>query len=192
MPFTVTSDQVCVKQYEFDAYLRLLNKRGIDWTEADRVEEPTLVYGWSYVWENEENAREFSDSLRKETKSDDWHVREITSSMRISRGPLMPVVIRMIRRSLDVEFALHPHSRSAIIRRFPSAFPLSYVAIEPQSRDDIERRNGSLLEYVALLLTGLTFEEALTLGGCQIVDGRRNEVVWHQRHVDAPEALQAS
>src|SRR5438874_1028591 len=110
MPFSVAYQDVEIKQHEFDAYVRLLEQRGIDWTNTPRVAEPGTTNHWLYVWENEDDASNFCRELQAETGDNRWYVRRLAELTPISTGPIAPILIQMRRQSLGMSFSLHPHS----------------------------------------------------------------------------------
>jgi hypothetical protein len=177
MPYTVAYADGGIERHEFDTYLRLLGKRSIDWTEAQRVAEPDTQDQWVYVWQNEGDARSFCDEIRRETSDDKWYVRELDDLTRISQGPLMPVIIHMTRQSLGCTFSLHPHSRSAIRRRFPQAHQASSLSIEYGTRTDFEQTCGPIWDHVAITLSGLSLEQLAELGGYRVFDLEAESVV---------------
>lgn len=177
MPYTVTWSNGGFNHREFDTYLRLLRKHGIDWTQAPRVAESERQDRWLYLWQEEEEARAFCEEIRQETRDKDWSVRELEDSTAISQGPLMPVIIQMRHQSLGQTFDLHPHSSSAIRRRFPQARQASNLSIEYGRDLNIEETYGPIWDYIAIMLSGLSHEQLADLGGYQIVDLKTDSVV---------------
>ena len=177
MPFTV-SYRGSTKRHEFDTYIRLLNKRKIEWTEADRVAEPGTENRWVYVWPSQEDAESFCKEIRKETHDKNWQVQEVENGTEISSGPLMPVIVYMTRQSIGCTFTLHPHSRSAILRRFPQSQQVSSVAIEYGTKFDLEQAHGPIWDHVALVLSGLSLEELATLGGYRVLDLTNEKIIY--------------
>lgn len=178
MPFTVAYADAGINRHEFDTYVRLLGKRGIEWTEAQRAEEPETGNRWFYVWADEAQAQSFCDELRDETGDDKWYVRRLHDATRISCGPLMPVVIYRTRQSHEFVFRLHPHSRSAIRRRFPQSQQASSLSIEYGTQSDFEQMHGPVWDHVAMVLSGLSLEDLSVLGGYRIFDLDTEEVVF--------------
>ncbi len=170
MPYTVTSKHAGFKRREFDAYVRLLESRGIDWTNIPRVSEPGTSNKWLYVWADQNEAEAFRDELQKETRDENWIVRELPESVPESQGPLTPVIILAHRQSTGASFSLHPHSRTLIRRRFPQANMVSSVSIEAFTMQEFERRHGSIWNHIAQVLSGLTLAELEQIGGYQVVD----------------------
>ncbi len=170
MPYTVAYRDAGIKRHEYDTYVRLLRKRGVEWTEAQRVAEPRTRNRWIYVWEDEGDAQSFCDDIRKETHDDKWYVDPLDERTPISHGPLMPVVIRLTRQSHGFTFTLHPHSRSAIRRRFPDSHQASSLVIDYGTHTDFEQAYGPIWDHVAMALSGLSLEQLNQLGGYRVYD----------------------
>jgi len=186
MPYTVTYRDAGIKRHEFDTYVRLLAKRGIDWTESQRVPEPGTTNRWLYVWPDRPQAQAFCDEIRRETGDPNWDVRDLPESTSVSPGPLMPIVIYMTWQSLGNTFVLHPHSRTAIRRRFPKARQVSSISVEYLTRSDFEQTHGPIWDHIALVLTGLSSEQLAELGGYRIYDPATEQTVYESCAVAAP------
>lgn len=178
IPFTVTHRDAGIKRHEFEAYLRTLEKRGIDWSDTPRVEEPGTPNRWLYVWADREPAEEFCQELQAETRDDQWYVRELANGTQPSQGPLARVVILMRSHSLGADFSLHPHSRILIRRRFPQASPVSSMSIEWSTKDDFEQQHGPIWDHVAVVLTGLSLDQLQTVDGYQVYDLLRERMIY--------------
>jgi hypothetical protein len=178
MPYTVAYPDAGMKRHEFDAYVRLLEQRGIDWTNAPRVEAPGTPNRWLYVWVDPGEAEEFCHELRRETRDNKWLVRELSSAVRPSAGPLTPVVIFRRLHSLGAEFTLHPFSRTLVRRRFPGVPPASSIDIESSAMHELEQQHNPIFEHLALVLTNLTASQLAQLGGFCIVDPATDETVF--------------
>ena len=107
MPYTVSYRDAGIKRHEFDVYVRLLGKRGIDWTMIPRIPEPGTANRWLYVWADREEAEAFCDEIQKETRDRKWHVLPLPDSVQPSHGPLMPIVIYMTRQTLGRHLTAH-------------------------------------------------------------------------------------
>lgn len=178
MPYTVAyEDAGMINRHEFDAYVRLMEKRGIDWTNIPRVLELGTTNRWLYVWTDRRDADAFCADLRAETRDERWSVRELPADVKPSQGPLMPVVILMRRRSQGAEFTLHPQSSLLVRRRFPDARPVASVSIESTTMHDFEQQHCPIWEHIALVLTGLSMAQLAELGGYEVVDVRREQTV---------------
>jgi hypothetical protein len=170
MPFTVAYQDAGIKRREFDAYVRLLEKRGIDWSNTLRVPEPGTTNRWLYVWSEEQDADSFCEELKEETRDSKWYVREIAANTLASSGPLARVLILMRTHTIGADFSLHPHSRTLIRRRFPGSPMVSSISIEWSTKSDFEQQHGPLWDHVAMVLTGLSIEQLQSLDGYQIYD----------------------
>lgn len=181
MAFTVSYADAGIKRHEFEAYVRLLEKRGIDWSNTPRVPEPGTTNRWLYVWPRREDAEEFCNELKAETRDDRWNVREVAGGTQPSTGPLARVVILMRRHSLGADFSLHPHSRTLIRRRFPEARSVSSISIEWSTRGEFEQQHGPIWDHIALVLTGLNTEQLEILEGYQVYDLMAERVAYDSR-----------
>jgi hypothetical protein len=170
MPYTVDYPGGGMKRHEFDAYVRLLEQRGMDWTNAPRVPAPGASNRWLYVWDDRGQAEEFCRELRRETRDDKWLVRELPPDARPSTGPLTPVVIFRRLHSLGAEFTMHPFSTTLVRRRFPGIPPATSINLESSTIKDLEQQHGPMFEHLALVLTNLTRPQLAQLGGYCIVD----------------------
>jgi hypothetical protein len=189
MPYTVAYSDAGLERHQMDAYVRLLEQRGLDWTNAPRVEQPGVPapgasHRWLYVFDDRHEAEDFCAALRSETHDDRWIVRPLSPAERPSTGPLTPVVIFRRLNSLGAEFTLHPFSRTLVKRRFPGAFPATTVSLELSTLPDVEQQPGARWEHLALVLTGLTAAELAQLGGYRIVDPATDETVVDQSLVN--------
>jgi hypothetical protein len=185
MPYTVTYRDAGIKRHEFDAYVRLLEKRGVDLTNIPRVHEPGTTNRWLYVWAERTDAEHFRDELRHETHDLNWLVHELPDTVQPSHGPLTPLVVIMRRHSLGADFTLHPHSRALLQRRFPQARAVSSVSIETSALHDFEQQHGPIWEQIVQVLTGLTPPQLAQLGGYRIVDPIHDQTVFEDNLVNA-------
>jgi hypothetical protein len=133
---------------------------------------------WLHVWEDEQEAQAFCEEFRAETHDAKWHVEDLPASADASVGPLMPVVIYVTRQSLGSTFAIHPHSRTAIRRRFRDARPVSNIYVEYITQSDFEATHGPIWDHIAMVLTGLSAEQLAELGGYQVIDPRTERIVY--------------
>jgi hypothetical protein len=144
MSYTVAYADGGIKRREFDAYVRLLEKRGIDWSNTPRVPEPGTSNRWLHVWADKNQAESFCADLQSETRDKKWYVRELAAGTQPSVGSLAGVVILMRSQNLSADFSLHPHSRTLIRRRFPDSRPVSSISIEWTTQSDFEREHGPI------------------------------------------------
>ena len=170
MPFTVAYADGGINRRDFDAYVRLLERGGIDWSNAPRVPESGTSNRWLYVWADRREAEKFRDELQAETGDEKWDVRDVPAGTKFSPGSLAHVLILMRRHSLGADFSLHPHSKTLIRRRFPSALPVSSMSIEWNPKSNFEREHGRIWNHIAAVLTGLNPEQLATLEGYEVYD----------------------
>jgi hypothetical protein len=185
MPFTVAYAGAGIKRREFDAYIRLLEKRGIDWSNTARVAEPGTSDRWLYVWADKEQVEMFCAELKTETRDKNWYVRELAAGTKPSAGSLARVVILMRGQNPTANYSLHPHSRSLIHRRFPNSRQVSNISIEWTTKSDFEREHGLIWDHVAMMLTGLSLEQLETLDGYQVYDLKSEQPVFDSQATHA-------
>jgi hypothetical protein len=164
------------KDYEFEAYVRLLNKRGVDIANIPRVHDPATGNGWLFVWADREPAEEFATELRASTNNNHWEVVEL-KDVAPSQGPLMPIEIVVGRRSDGCTYSLNPLSRALIRRRYPDSKMVPSVFVATDTKYDFETTQGPILPQIATILTGLP-DDALTLiGGFRVYDPASKQVL---------------
>lgn len=185
MPYTVAYEDAGIKRREFDVYVRLLEKRGIDWSNTVRVPEPGTSNRWLHVWADKEAAETFCAELQAETRDKKWYVRQLAAGTQPSEGSLVRVVILMRRQNLTADFSLHPHSQTLIHRRFPDAHPVSSISIEWTTKTDFERQHGPIWDHIAPVLTGLSKKQLETLGGYQVYDLKSERTVFDSQWTHA-------
>jgi hypothetical protein len=168
MPFTVGLPGG-TRDCEFEAYVRLLEQRGINVANTPRVVDPVTGKRWLYAWENEADAQAFAAALRQETENDAWQVYPLPN-VEPTSGPLGPIEIRVAQRSDGCTYSLSPTSRKLILKRFPRANLAPNVFISTPARFDLERTHGPIWGQVALILTGLSEEQIQQLGGYRVLD----------------------
>jgi hypothetical protein len=170
MPFTVAYTDAGIKRRDFDVYVRLLQKRGIDWSNTGRVPESKTSNRWLYVWTDRAEAEAFCAELQSETRDKNWHVRQLPAGTQPSVGSLFRVLIFMRRQDSSADFSLHPHTRTLIHRRFPKARPVSSITIDWMTKSDFEQQQGPIWDQIATMLTGLNVEQLDSLDGYQVYD----------------------
>jgi hypothetical protein len=178
MSYTVAHSDAAIKRHEFDAYVRLLEERGIDWTNAPRVAAPGASNRWLYVWNDRPQAEEFCAELKKETRDDNWLVRELSPPLQTSTGSLIPVVIFRRLHSLGAEFTLDPFSRMLVKRRFPGYPPVTTITLESSALHEMEQQHSPMFEHLAVVITNRTAKQLAQLGGYRIVDPATDETIF--------------
>lgn len=174
------------KDLEFEAYVRLLEKHGVDVANLQRVPEPGTQNRWLYVWEYRQDAEAFAAELRKSTHDRGWYVRELDREDIVSKGPLGPITIYAGQQSDGWAFDLHPQSRAMIERRFPGSCRIGSVFIGAQPNGDLEGFSpeaSNLLDHVALMLTGLSAEQLKEFGGYRVYDPVRHQTLRESKRV---------
>jgi hypothetical protein len=166
MGFTVTGP-AGTKDAEFEAYARLLRQSGKALGYLPRVPDPQdPKRRWVYVWNTQEEARQFADELKEQTRDTDWHVEATDAPA--SNGPFGPVLIQLARRSDGLVLALHPLSLAMIREAFAGATPAATNAfVNTQTWYDFRKTRGNLSDLAREIvpsLTGLSMERLTDLG----------------------------
>jgi hypothetical protein len=80
------------------------------------------------------------------------------------------LVINIGRQSDGCTYQLHPRSRTEIKKRFPEAHlvPTLFVGYDTQS--DFETLHSPMWKQIAMILTGLTWEQIEESGGLSMYD----------------------
>lgn len=165
------------KDLEYEAYVRLLNKWGIDVTDMPRVLEKGRPSRWLYAWTSREDAERFAKELRSHSRDKRWRVQEFTTD-HLSHGPLGPVEINISRQGDGSAYALHPNSRYLVQKKFPHARLAGSVFVGHEHRVPLGRdRQESIWDHVAMILTGLSMEQLNELDGYRIYDRVEAEVL---------------
>jgi len=168
--FTVTKPGG-TKDYEFEAYTRLLEEIGVDVANVPRIPEPGTNRRWLYSWERKKEAEGFASELRRRTRDNSWDVYPFESEGE-ARGPVAPLDIYQVRGDDGQGFMyyLTPASRERILRAYPHTRPYPNVTISEKDLEGIRQRHGDFWwDQVRILLTGLTREQVLSLGGYRII-----------------------
>jgi hypothetical protein len=150
----------------------LLRQEGLE-NGKPRVED-CFGRAWVHVWPKREEAERFATRLRGETGNGEWEVYDLgPPRMQALEADehAGPVVILIGRRESDgTSYDLHPNSVDRVREAFPQAslHPSAFIANDTPRRDKASHRPD--YDQVAALLTGLSREQLLTLGGYRIVD----------------------
>ena len=77
------------RDFEHEAYVRLLEKNGVNVAHAPRVVDPVSGKRWLHAWAKEADALAFTAALREETENDDWQVYPLPG-VEPTSGPTRP------------------------------------------------------------------------------------------------------
>ena len=156
------------RDFEFEAYIRLLEKIGVNVANAQRVADPVTKKRWLYAWDKESAAKKFAADLRRDTENDKWQVYPLPHGD--VPGPLGPIEILVSCRSDGCNYSLSPTSRNLILKSFPEANLAPNLFIATITQFDLEKAHGPILDQVAMILTGLSEPQIESLGGYRVVD----------------------
>jgi hypothetical protein len=172
MAFTVSRNDGCAKDAEFEAYARLLRQQGVDLGKLPRAPEPGTGRRWLYVWDSVDKAQAFAEELKERTRDGAWVVVEVDAPP--SEGPMGQIIVQVGRRATGLAFGLHPLSRAVIRSAFPDASGMAKtVSINFETFQDFLTTHGSieaLAREVVPTLTGLKLPELEKLGYALIED----------------------
>ncbi|MGH7134778.1 MAG: hypothetical protein ACREHD_03510 [Pirellulales bacterium] len=186
MGFTVTREGG-TKDAEFEAYARLLRRKGVDLANLPRVREPGTGRRWLYVWNDEADARAFADELKKRTRDAAWEVLPVDAPP--SEGPLGPIEIQVGRQTTGWTFALHPFSRQMVQKLFPESRLVSSVFIATDTQQDFLATVGNLAylaAQVAIILTGISVDQIVdTFGGYRVYEPATNKELVPSQEIHA-------
>jgi hypothetical protein len=166
--FTVTKPGG-TRDYEFEAYTRLLQESGVDVANVPRVPEPETQRRWLYTWTRKEEAEGFANELRHRTRDGSWHVHQFEIKEE-ARGPVAPLDIYEVHENeREFKYYLGPASRERVVRAFPhtKVYP---VTISQQNLESIKQQHGEQWwDQLSILVTGLSKEKVLSLGGYRLI-----------------------
>ena len=163
---------------EFQAYIDLLQRIGIDITDVPRTPEPSTANRWLYVWHDKNLAERFARELGERLRDRSFYVHEFEipedQPAAEQRGPLAPLMILSIPTGDGTEFRLESSSQERILGHYPNARVVGQVEFPTPVRQDFERQHGPVWDHVTAILTGVPDEVVDRLGGVRIVtpDGR--------------------
>jgi hypothetical protein len=158
------------KDYEFEAYTRLLEDIGVDVANVPRVAEPGTHRRWLYTWRRKEEAEGFALELKRRTRDGSWQVRQFKVEEE-DRGPVAPLDIYQVRKEdQGFMYYLAPVSRGRIIKAYPHAKLYPNITISHEDLEAIKQQHCDIWWHqVRILLTGLTKEQVLSLGGYRVI-----------------------
>ena len=157
------------RDYEFEAYIRLLEKRGVNVADTPRVVDPVTGKRWLYAWKNEADAQQFAADLRAQTEDANWEVYPLPD-VEVANGPLGPIDILISRRSDGCTYSLSPTSRKLILKSYPKSNLAPNVFISTMTQSDFENTHGPIWDQVAIILTGRSEPQIKHLGGYRVID----------------------
>jgi len=157
------------KDYEFEAYTRLLEEIGVDVANVPRVPEPGTNRRWLYSWRRKEEAEGFARELRARTRDGSWHVHQFAVAEE-ERGPVAPLDIYEVgQEDQGAMYYLAPASRERIGRAHHQT-RLHPITFSRKELEENRRQYGDRWwDRVCHLLTGLAKEQVLSLGGYRII-----------------------
>jgi hypothetical protein len=129
------------RDFEYEAYVRMLERDGIDIANTPRVHDPGTGKRWLYAWADRADAEAFADRLRVDTENPDWQVYELPG-VAPSTGPLGPVELLVSRQSEGFTYGLHPLSRTGGASPRPDRLPASSSPQTPRPTPRRPRRRS--------------------------------------------------
>ena len=174
MVFTVGLPGV-TRNFEYEAYLRLLERNGVNVANTHRVADPVTRKKWLHAWSNEAAAQKFAAKLRKQSNHDNWKVYTLPHGE--PPGPLGPIEILIHQRSDGCCYGLSPTSKNLIWKSFPKANMARTVFIGTTTPFDFATEHGPLLGHIATILTGLSEQQIEHLGNYQVIDSLTKQVL---------------
>ncbi len=164
------------RDYEYEAYVRLLEKDGVNVAETQRVADPATGNRWLHAWEKKDEAELFAAQLKAETENPDWQVYDLPG-VAPSVGPLGPVVILVGRQSDGFSYSLSYSSQKLIRKKFPTARIAPNLFISASTQSDFETVHGPICDQVAIILAGLSANQIEQLGGYQVYEPSTHRVL---------------
>jgi hypothetical protein len=174
MPFTVVREGG-MNLDEYEAYMRLVHRRGIDVARTLRTPEPGTRGRWLPVWAERADAEQFARELSAPRKAPRWQVHAVKEE-EVSEGALGPVDVSITCRRYSCTYGLHPFSRVLIHKKFPSARLLESVHVEAAVPPG-EECQQFLWDQVARMLTGLTEEQLGEVGGYRVYEPKGHKLL---------------
>jgi hypothetical protein len=166
-------------QADRDAFASVLRQEA-QTNGQPRVEE-SFGRQWQRVWEDREEAERFAACLRRASGNAEWEVYDLGPPR---LGALEtdhrsgPVVILIGRHTDGTSFGLHPSSVDRIRQDFPQARLRPNVFIGRETANDSPVGREGVYDQVATLLTGLSCDQLLALGGYRVVDPLTDLMLW--------------
>ncbi len=175
------------KDFEFEAYTRLLESIGVDVANVPRVPEPETQRRWLYTWRQEGEANEFARQLRLRTRDSSWYVHSFDVEDE-AHGPVAPLDIFEVHEDDQVvKYYLGPTSRERVIRAFPHT-RLYPVTLSRETRAGMKNQLGAAWwDQLSILVTGLSIDKILSLGGYRVI--LPSGVIGHEALPEIPAAV---
>jgi hypothetical protein len=169
--------QTGTKDTEFEAYARLLTEQGVDISNIPRTEELGTQNRWLYVWNDKADAERFRDEIVKRTRQRDWYVREFDIDA-VTHGPLEPLTIYFGREGDGFTYKLHPNSMQLIKKKFTGVNTVDSIFVGIDTRQDLSTQfETSWWDQLVAILTGVSIEKIIDVGGYQVYDPISKKVV---------------
>lgn len=87
------------------------------------------------------------------------------------------LLINIGRQSDGCTYQLNPRSRAEIRARFPGAEPVPSIFVGYDTQADFEKLHGRMWKQLAVMLTGLAWEEIEEMGGVSLYDPMASAVM---------------
>jgi hypothetical protein len=158
-----------MRDFEFQAYLRMLVRDGVNIADTTRVQDPRKGSRWLHSWLDRAEAEQFASRLRRDTEDPAWQVYDLPE-VEPSTGPLGPLEIKVKRQSDGYTYGMKPTTYNLIRKRFSESKMVTNVFIATDTHADIEADQGPVWELVVKILTGLTDEQIEEFGGYTMYD----------------------
>jgi len=163
------------RDYEFEGYVRVLEKNGVNVANTPRVVDPATGKRWLHAWRHEADAQAFAVAVRQETENENWEVYPIPNVEPVP-GPLGPLEILVSRRSDGCTYSLSPTTHKLVLKSFPQTSLVPNVFLSTYTRFDFETTHGAIWDHVAIILTGLSEQQIEQLGGYRVIDPVASQV----------------
>jgi hypothetical protein len=159
------------RPHEFEAYKALLEEVGFDLSNAPRVSEPGPERRWLYVWRDRAPAQAFARELGRRTRDSSWMVDECEVPEE-GTGPLVPLDVIAEPVPDGTAYRLSTASQERILKRFPNASLSGEVILSHQAQQvqERERGRGAAWDRVVGLLSGLSRDQVIELGGYRVFE----------------------
>jgi hypothetical protein len=86
------------------------------------------------------------------------------------------LLINIGRQSDGCTYQLNPKSRAEVRRRFPGVRSVPSIFVGYETRSEFESIHGPMWKQIAMMLSGLTWEQIEEMGGVSMYDPMASEV----------------